>query len=87
MEGGRCVAIEGDPSERKHSEELHCHKPVEVMGSDERSKAEKQCLHEDREGELNVDVLDVVDESGNDNATDKLTSAENCQSLVGIIEN
>lgn len=61
VETGCCVAVQGDPTEGKHGEELDCHEPVYVGRGDESSEAEEEGLHEVCECELELDVFDVVD--------------------------
>lgn len=76
VERGGGVAVEGDPAEGEHGQELDCHEPVEIVWRDESCEPEKEGLHEDSEGELEVYVLNVVDEGGDQTATNKLADAE-----------
>lgn len=79
METGCGVAVQCDPTKWQHGEELDCHEPGKVMGCNECGEAEEEGLHEVGEGELEVDVFDVLDESGNDDAAEELTC-----SMMGV---
>lgn len=75
IERGRGVAIQSDPTKGKHGQELHSHQPVQIVWRNKSGKSEEKCLHKDSKGELEVDVLNIVDKSGDDDASDKLASS------------
>lgn len=72
MQACRSIAIQGDPAEGQHGEELHGHDPVNIVGGDERGETEEEGLHEDGEDELVIHVFDIVDKTWNYDASDEL---------------
>ena len=61
---------------------MDSHEPVQVRWSNQCRKSEEKRLHEHSKYQLVVDVSDVVHQGWDQDTTDELTSATDCQHLV-----
>ena len=72
----------GDPGEAALAEHLEDHPSVFVLGNDRSIAGGEDCLDDERKDDLFADMLDLVDQGGENPSSNDSRHANSCQHAV-----